>query len=133
VIQQIGTNIIMVIICRQLGYLNLSISRTTLLGLVSIWAERVYYQWFCYRNSYRAEEHPNRVFFTHWGPSADTGHWLLQLERIRFHVFKRDGTVKAELEHPRPDATPKEIPPLSKALYIPFCQYVRCIHDLSSS
>ena len=114
----------MVLICQLAGYSNLSLSRVVIFGLLSLWLERVYYQWFCYVNYYRAEKHPCRVFFTHWGPSADSGHWILQLEGIRFHVFKENGYIKAHLDRARPDPTIRKIPPLLKALYIPFFQYV---------
>ncbi|PMD64517.1 uncharacterized protein K444DRAFT_608998 [Hyaloscypha bicolor E] len=121
VVQQVGTNLVMVLICRHLGYSGLSISRTILLGFVSIWTERVCIQLVWYFGS-PPEKNPYRVFFTHWGSCADKGHWLLQLEDCRYHIMKRHGSSTADLS-PAPRSEQAHAPPPQESLYIPFCQY----------
>jgi hypothetical protein len=112
----------MVLVARKLGWSKLSITRTFLTGIASTWLERIYVQWFCYTQVHRAEDANNRVFFKHWGPSADSGHWLIQLETNVVHIFKENGITKADLRRPPPNARAYEVPPLSKSVYIPFTQ-----------
>jgi hypothetical protein len=110
----------MVLTCRHLGYSDLSISRTILLGFISIWTERVCIQLVWYFGSL-PEKNPYRVFFTHWGPCADIGHWLLQLEDCHYHIMKRNGSSTADLR-PVAEIKQADIPTLQDSLYIPFCQ-----------
>jgi hypothetical protein len=111
----------MVLICRQLGYSGLSISRTILFGILSIWTERVCIQ-LVWHDGYLPEKHPYRVFFIHRGPSADTGHWLLQVEESRYHIKKESkGSFTAELKPPEKKSE-KYVPPLLESIYVPFCQ-----------
>jgi hypothetical protein len=120
----------MLLICRSAGYSHLSLSRVLVVGLLSLWLERVYVQWFCYTHHLLTAKSHYRVFFTHWGPSADSGHWVLQIHDKTFHIFKEAGYIKARLERPGSNPTPRGIPTLSKALYIPFFQY---FHPASSN
>lgn len=120
VVQQVGTNLTMVLICQQLGYPQLSITRIVVFGLILIWVERVATQLILYSGQ-PPKDRPYRVYFDHSGRLADTRHWLLQLEHTQYEVFKENGGVTAELvtkhmTRSRPNR------PWQKSLYIPFFQ-----------
>lgn len=104
----------------------ISLSCTAILSFTTFWLERVFAQMLCYLRRNDSSVGNMRIFFLHWGPSADTGHWLMQIEGYLVQIFKRNGTVTAEpvvADPSRERSEDRTIPSLGASLYIPFSRY----------
>lgn len=111
---------------RRFHDIPISICCTTVLSLTTFWLERVFAQILCYERRNDSSVGNMRIFFLHWGASADTGHWLMQIEGYLIHIFKRNGSVIAEPVVPDPNRDRPDdcvIPELWRSLYIPFVRY----------
>jgi hypothetical protein len=118
----------MAFICQRLAYSNVSVVRVTILGLLSLSLERIYYQWLLFNKCCKKDE--SRVFVTSISSSADNAHWYVQVERNGFDIRKEGGRVRGVMVGNKPDdGSPRtlstDIPSsLSETLYVPFLQYV---------
>lgn len=111
---------------RRFHFAPISLSFTAILSLTTFWLERVFAQMLCYLRRNDSSVGNMRIFFLHWGASADTGHWLMQIEGYLVQIFKRNGTVTAEpviADPNRERPTDRTIPSLVASLYIPFSRY----------
>lgn len=126
VVQLAGCEVLVALTMRRIVCVQLPILSLAAMSMSTHWFERIVAQILTYTRRKDSDAGSARVFFTHWGPSADTGHWLLQIEGFHIHIFKRGGKITARIERPHRSADEQDdhpIPSLSDAIYVPFKQY----------
>lgn len=118
--------LLVALMLRRFHGVPISLIWTILLSITTYWLERVSAQMLCYVRHDESTVGNKRIFFLHWGPSADTGHWLMQIEGYLVQIFKRNGMVTAEpvvADPTKERPADRTIPSLRAAVYIPFSRY----------